>query len=201
MMIPMFLTINDDSDRFFVDKIYRQYRKHVYASAFKILKHREDAEDCVHDVFRTVIRRVDDFRAASPEGLAKLLAVCTRNTAINIYRKNKRKQANETEIPFDPEYDETLFTSSRLLYQKQNPALITVGEESKNRLSQIIAELDDIYRDVLVLHYQYKMGNRAIADILKISPNTVSVRLHRAKKILLEEKGAELDEIRKNGSV
>jgi RNA polymerase sigma-70 factor (ECF subfamily) len=200
-MIPIVLTINSDNDRFFVEKLYRQYRKNIYASAFKVLNHRQDAEDCVHEVIQTVIRHIDAFQAASPEGLAKLLAVCTRNTALNIYRKNKRKKANETGLPFDPEHEEVLLRSNRFLYQRQSPAAIAVGNESKHRLLQIISELDDIYRDVLVLYYQYRMNNREIADILKISPNTVNVRLHRAKKMLLEEKGAELDEIRKNGSV
>ena len=201
IMIPIVLTINSDSDRFFVEKLYRQYRKNIYAAAFKILNHREDAEDCVHDVIQTVIRHVDTFRETSPEGLPKLLAVCTRNAAINIYRKNKRKQDNESKLPFDSEHEEELLRESRLLYQGRNPDVITARTEIKQRLAQLISELDDIYRDVLVLQIQYKMSNREIADILQISPNTVSVRLHRAKRKLLEESGAELDEIRKNGQL
>ncbi len=200
-MIPIVLTINNDSDRFFVEKLYRQYRKNIYASAFKILHQKEDTEDCVHDVIQTVIRHVDEFRAATPEGLAKLLAVCTRNTAINIYRKNKRKQDIESRLPFDSEHEEALFPSDGFLYRTHNPAAIAVSNESKRTLADMIAELDDVYKDVLILHYQYQMSNRKIADILKIPQNTVNVRLHRAKKILLEERGAELDEIRKNGSV
>ena len=201
-MIPIVLTINSDGDRFFVEKLYLQYRKNIYAAAFKILKHREDAEDCVQDVIKTVIGHVDKFRDVAPEELAKLLAVCTRNAAINIYRKNRKKKDNESRISFDSVHEEELLREmKRTDDQNKNPAVIAVNKESKQRLAQIISELDDIYRDVLVLRVQYKLNNREIADILKISPNTVNVRLHRAKKILLEERGAELDEIRKNGSL
>ena len=200
-MIPIVLTINSDSDRFFVEKLYLQYRKNIYAAAFKILNHREDTEDCVQDVIKTVIRHVDRFRRISPEEIPKLLAVCTRNTAINIYRKNKRKQENESKLPFDSEYEEELLRENRLFYQERNPDVIASRTEIRQRLVQLISELDDIYRDVLILQIQYKMSNREIADILGISPNTVSVRLHRAKRKLLEESGAELDEIRKNGQL
>ena len=201
MMIPIVLTINSDSDRFFVEKLYLQYRKNIYAAAFKILNHREDTEDCVQDVIKTVIRHVDRFRRISPEEIPKLLAVCTRNAAINIYRKNKRKQENESKLPFDSEYEEELLRENRLFYQERNPDVIASRTEIRQRLVQLISELDDIYRDVLILQIQYKMSNREIADILGISPNTVSVRLHRAKRKLLEESGAELDEIRKNGQL
>ena len=200
-MLPIVLTMNRDSDRSFVEKLYRQYRKNIYASAFKILGHREDAEDCVQDVIQTVIRHVDAFRTASRDELVKLLAVCTRNAAFNIYRKNKRKQDREGAVPLDTESEEKLLPSNHLLYQQQDPAAIIVGKENKRELVQMIAEMDDVYKDVLLLRYQYKMSNRKIADILKISENTVGVRLYRAKKMLLEERGEELDEIRKNGSV
>jgi RNA polymerase sigma-70 factor (ECF subfamily) len=144
---------------------------------------------------------VDTFRNASRDELIKLLAVCTRNAAINIYRKNKRKQDRESGIPLDREYEEQLLPINRLLYHQQDPAEIVVGKENKRELVQMIAEMDDVYKDVLLLRYQYKMSNRKIADILKISENAVGVRLHRAKKILLKEREAELNEIRKNGSV
>ena len=195
MMIPMILTINSDSDRFFVEKLYRQYRKNIYASAFKILNNREDAEDCVHDVIQTVIRQLATFQEATPEGVAKLLSVCTRNTAINIYRKNKSKQANESMIPFDAENEERLSRESVRAYdQKQDPSLIALDEERKQKIVKIITEMDHIYRDVLVLRIQYRMTNREIADILKISENTVGVRLYRARKILLQECEAEYHE-------
>lgn len=198
-MLPIVLTLNNDSDRFFVEKLYRQYRKNIYASAFKILRHKEDTEDCVQDVIQTVIKHVDTFRDRSPEELVKLLAVCTRNIAFNLYRKNERKQDIEGSLPFDSEYEERLLSENRLFYQKQNPAAIVVGEENRRKLVQMITELDDAYKDVLLLHYQYKMSNRKIADVLKISENTVGVRLYRAKKMLLKEREAELNEIRKDG--
>lgn len=90
-MLPIILTINNTDDRAFVENLYRRYRKKIYASAFKILNQREDAEDCVQDVIKTVILHSGTFRAADTEGLSKLLALCTRNAALDLYRKKQKK--------------------------------------------------------------------------------------------------------------
>ncbi len=199
-MLPIVLTLPDDERRDFVENLYLAYRKKIYASAFKILNKREDAEDCVHDVIKTVITHLETFRAVSPNEIGKLIAVCTRNTAINIYQKNKKRQSNESKLPLDCEYENELLREMKISSDlNRTPAVITVREETKKQLAQMISELDDIYKDVLILQFRYKMNIREIADILKISENTVRVRLHRAKKILLQERGDELDEIRKNG--
>ena len=197
-MLPIILTINNTDDRAFVENLYRRYRKKIYASAFKILNQREDAEDCVQDVIKTVILHSGTFRAADTEGLSKLLALCTRNAALDLYRKNKRRQDHESKLPFDPEHEQELLPEMKnLTEQAVSPEKLVLNDENKHRIAQMIAELDDIYRDVLILQYRYHMKNKEIAEILKISENTVGVRLYRAKQILLQERGAELDEIRK----
>ena len=73
--------------------------------------------------------------------------------------------------------------------------------DARVALRDLIAELDPIYRDVLYLRYQCSMKNPDIAQLLNVSENVVKVRYHRAKKILLQKRGKELDEMRKNGSV
>ena len=197
-MLPIILTINHSGDRDFVESLYRRYRKKIYASAFKILNQREDAEDCVQDVIKTVILHPDTFRSADPAGLSKLLALCTRNAALDLYRKNKKRQDHESNLPFDPEHEQELLPEMKnLTEQAVSPDKLVLNEENKHRIAQMIADLDDIYRDVLILQYRYHMKNKEIAEILKISENTVGVRLYRAKQILLQERRTELDEIRK----
>lgn len=197
-MLPIILTINNTDDRAFVENLYRRYRKKIYASAFKILNQREDAEDCVQDVIKTVILHSDTFRSADPAGLSKLLALCTRNAALDLYRKNKKRQDHESNLPFDPEHEQELLPEMKnLTEQAVSPDKLVLNEENKHRVAQMIADLDDIYRDVLILQYRYHMKNKEIAEILKISENTVGVRLYRAKQILLQERRTELDEIRK----
>ena len=75
--------------------------------------------------------------------------------------------------------------------------LILINEENRKRIAEMIEELDPIYRDILYLRYRYSMKNAEIAKILNISESTVKVRYLRAKRILLQKRGKELDEMRK----
>lgn len=201
-MLPIILAINNEDDRNFVEKVYAQYGKKIYKVAYKILNNTEDAEDCLHDVIKNIIDHLGMFQAVEGESFIKLLVTCTRNTALDIYRKNKKKHINEgkrkpsadDEIDNDKGIDIESIPDENMFSD-----LILINEENRKRLSEMIEELDPIYRDVLYLRYQYSMKNQEIAKILKVSESVVKVRYHRAKKILLQKRGQELDEMRKNG--
>lgn len=200
-MLPIILAINNEDDRAYVEKIYNQYGKKIYKIAFKILNNTEDAEDCVHDVVKIIIDNLEIFQALEGEQLIKLLVTCSRNAALNIYRKNKIKHINEGKHkPYtDDETDEKDLAIESVSDDGMFVDLIVINEESRKRISEMIEKLDPIYKDVLYLRYQYSMKNQDIAKILKVSESIVKVRYHRAKKILLQKRGKELDEMRKNG--
>lgn len=82
-MLPIILAISDEGDRNFVGDIYSRYGKQMYIIAFDILKKKENAEDCVHDVIKIIINNIERFRSADYEYLINLIAKCTRNTAQN----------------------------------------------------------------------------------------------------------------------
>lgn len=199
-MLPIILAINNEDDRAYVEKIYGEYGKKIYKVAFKILNNTEDAEDCVHDVVKIIIDNLEMFQALEGEQLIKLLVTCSRNAALNIYRKNKIKHINEGKRKSytDDETNEKSLDIESVSDDGMFVDLIVINEENRKRISEMIEELDPIYKDVLYLRYQYSMKNQDIAKILKISENVVKVRYHRAKKILLQKRGKELDEMRKN---
>ena len=200
-MLPIILAINNEDDRAYVEKIYNQYGKKIYKIAFKILNNTEDAEDCVHDVVKIIIDNLEIFQALEGEQLIKLLVTCSRNAALNIYRKNKIKHINEGKRkPYTgDETDEKDLDIESVSDDGMFVDLIVINEESRKRISEMIEKLDPIYKDVLYLRYQYSMKNQDIAKMLKVSESVVKVRYHRAKKILLQKRGKELDEMRKNG--
>ena len=197
-MFSIVLKINDEDDRNFVENIYHQYGKKIYKIAFNILKKEADAEDCLQDVIKIIIDDVDRFRSASHEYLINLLVKCTRNTAINKYKREKKRRSVEISIyaksnDFDEDDTEIEFADDQGQY-----ADILISDENHKRLSELISELEVIYQDVLYLRYQMWMTNAEIAKLLSISENTVTVRLYRARKILLRTRSEELNELRNN---
>ena len=190
-MLPIILAKSDEGDRNFVGDIYSRYGKQMYIIAFDILKKKENAEDCVHDVIKIIINNIERFRSADYEYLINLIAKCTRNTAINIYNKEKRHllcvQDSHTEE-----------CEKEFVDDSENFDNILINEENKKRLSELISELGTIYRDVLYLKYQICMSSSEISKLLGVSENVVNVRLYRAKKILLKTRSEELNELRKS---
>ena len=198
-MLPIILAINNEDDRNFVEKVYAQYGKKIYKVAYKILNNTEDAEDCLHDVIKNIIDHLDMFQAVEGESFIKLLVTCTRNTALDIYRKNKKKRIHEEKRTFHTVDESDDHFIETIPEQDISVDMILINEENKHRISEMIEELDPIYKDILYLRYQYSMKNQDIAKILNVSETVVKVRYHRAKKILLRKRGKELDEMRKNG--
>ena len=199
-MLSIILAIDNEDDRNFVENIYHQYGKKIYKIAFNILKKETDAEDCLHDVIKIIIDDIGRFRSASHEYLINLLVKCTRNAAINQYNREKKRHAVEISMytksnHYDSDEDEAEmeFVDDSVQFDG-----ILINEENRKRLSELIAELDTIYQDVLYFRYQMWMTNAEIAKLLSVSGSTVKVRLYRARKILLETRSEELNELRKN---
>jgi len=189
-MLPIILAISDEDDRNFVENIYNQYGKKIYKIALNILKREPDAEDCFHDVIKIIIDNLDRFRAASHDynHFINLLVKCTRNAAINKYNREKRRCALETRLYIKSnryDFDEN-DTEIEFADDSREHVDILINEENRKRLSELISDLDIIYRDVLYLRYQMQMTGAEIAKLLSIPENTVKVRLFRARKILIE---------------
>ena len=87
-MLPIILAISDEGDRNFVGDIYNRYGKQMYIIAFDILKKKENAEDCVHDVIKIIINNIKRFRSADYEYLINLIAIsfCSEEKANNVFR-------------------------------------------------------------------------------------------------------------------
>ena len=118
-----------------------------------------------------------------------------------MYRKNKAKHINEIDRkPFiDDETGDDRINIEEFPDGELFADSLLINKESRMRITGMVEELGPIYRDVLFLRYQYSMKNQDIAKILQISESAVKVRYLRAKKILLQKRGRELDEMRKNG--
>ena len=198
-MLPIILAINNAEERSFVEQIYDKHKNKIYRIAFDILHNPEDAEDCLQNVFQTIIDNLDMFKSAEHYVFIKLIVTCTRNEAIDIYRKNKRRNRFETQ--FNVYWGEDSECSDIEDIADNNITIdsMLINVENQKRISEMIEELKPIYRDVFQLRYKYSISNQDIARILKISEGAVKVRYLRAKKMLLQKWEEELNEMRKNG--
>jgi RNA polymerase sigma-70 factor (ECF subfamily) len=192
-MFTFLFNIENEADRAFVENLYIKYGKKIYLVAFGVLGKREDAEDCLQDVMRIIIDNLGLFADIKEENLIRLIVKCTRNTAIDKYRAEKRKNGKEFSL------DEPLENGEipELPDGSDSIEEMLINKETRRRLKDIISEIAPIYRDILFFRYELSFKYSEIARLLGVSENVVKTRLYRAKQILLKTKKEELYELRR----
>lgn len=138
-------------------ELYDKYYNMVYRLALSCTKSRPDAEDVVQTVF---LKLVDTRHPPAPGKEKAWLAQVAVNASRDVLRSFWRQRAEplDESIPFDRPEEGELFSAVMALPAK--------------------------YRAAVHLHYYEGYTLEEIAGILHISPSAVSMRLHRARKLL-----------------
>lgn len=104
------------------------------------------------------------------------MVIVVRNMSFNLLEKRKKERLVKhydalTEIVDD------------------NPLILDafIEKESIKTIQKAINTLDPKYADVILLRYFYDYSNTEIASLLDLSDNTIRVRVHRAKKMLVNK--------------
>jgi RNA polymerase sigma-70 factor (ECF subfamily) len=141
--------------------LIEKYQRSLYAVAFNICKNIQDAEDVVQDSFIQYLSCKKDFE--SEQHIRAWLIRVTINKA-----KNKNN---------------TFFRRSSLPLEDYIGTLTFESEESSD-LFETVMKLPEKYRIVIHLFYYEDYSVNEIADILKVTPGNVKVRLSRGRLLL-----------------
>ena len=156
----------------------------MYQTAYAVLGNRADAEDAVMDAMCRIVQNAGKFDGLSPADMRGLAVIYVRNTAIDIYNRNRRRPYPVDELPEDVDFADS-------------PELIVTAEDTADILLKLIERMPPSYRDVLLLRCRYGMTDREIAGTLNLDGGTVRTRMSRARtwmKKKLKESGGITDE-------
>ena len=183
-MLPIFLAIENDSERELAEQLFLTYKSKMYNIAYSILHNNEDAEDSVMDAIYKIAKNISRFCGIARNKTESLIVIIIRNTAINRYHYNQHRV--HTSIN---ELDNVLID------EMPSPMDLVIEAEQYEELLNKIRSLDPIYRDVILLKYLYDYDNDTIASLTGVAEATVRVRLMRARQLLDELlKGGKADE-------
>ena len=146
----------------------------MYRTAYEILRNRADAEDAVMDAMYRIVQNEEKFAGLAECDMRALAVICVRRTAIDIYRKNRKRPYPMDELPEDADFADS-------------PETIITAEDGADGLLSLIRRMPPSYRDVLLLRCRYGMNDREIADVLGVHGGTVRTRLSRARAWLKEK--------------
>lgn len=163
----------------------------MFVQAYHLTKNRADAEDLVQEAYIRSFRKFQQFTPGT--NLKAWMGRILFNQFINNYRKKKRRiksvfvegVENMAGVEDQPENDEAYVFMDPKELARDGDFLNTLDDDLKDGLS----ELDERYRDVLLLNTVGELSYREIARKQKLPIGTVMSRLHRAKAFLRKRFG------------
>lgn len=139
------------------------------------VRNKEDQEDVLQEIFIKVYRNLNAFNQSL--SFSSWIYRIAHNEAISWYRKKRVRP--EGHLIADS--DEVLgFLSSEL---DSSEVRFDKGVNA-HVLNQALLELDEKYREVLILRYFEHKEYDEISDILKLPIGTIGTLIHRGKKQL-----------------
>ncbi len=157
-------------------ELVERYKSFVFTITLRYTSQREDAEEISQDVFVKAYRSLADFRGDSK--FSTWLYTITNTTCITFLRKKKldtHSLDNEKVL----EAAESLESGMKANQVEQKSKLQMV-----NKAIQMLSPDD---ARLITLFYKGEQSLDEIGQILGIDPNTVKVKLHRARARLKEK--------------
>lgn len=167
--------LNGDVTAF--SQIYLTLRGSIYGFAYRMLRETSQAEDITQEVFMFLLNNPHRFEAEKGELLPFLCGIA-RNKIIQHLRKHS------TKFEF---YEDDLSKFDEFENLENNPLEVLLKEELAEKIEQFIAELPPLQREVLILREIEGLPYSEIAEITETNLNQVKIRLHRARKSLVND--------------
>ena len=167
---------SEDSTYDCVSWMYELYEKKMYIVAYSILKNQWQAEDAVSEAFVKIIRHRDEFADPESDETKLYIIRLIQNTAIDIYRRNKR----------DSEHLQMLDGQGESVPAKTgaDPDMVVMEMYDKQRVEELLEELPPKLSKVMFLRCVKELSVRETAAVLQIKETAVRKRYERGRKLL-----------------
>src|SRR4030042_1735181 len=159
-------------------EIVSRYKNSLYVFLRHFLNHQDLIEDVFQETFLQLFNSRDSFDPERP--LRPWLFTIAANKAKDALRKQQRTAAatigtiaDSQPLTFDDVLD-TLTSDETMPYDDLEE------NEASSQVRQVIADMPDTLREILVLAYFNKFSYKQMANVLSIPIGTVKSRLHTA---------------------
>lgn len=156
-------------------ELYDRYSNKVFRKCYAMVQNEADAEDLTQAILTKTMLNISKFKGNS--SFSTWLFRITYNACLDHFRLRKKKRKIFSD---DLNIDITEVEQEDGIEEKQKL------EVELGRVNEIFKQLADTDRMLLIMKYQDKMTVPVIAENLKISESAVKMRLHRARKRVLE---------------
>ena len=156
-----------DGDEAALRAFVERFQGAVFGLCFRMLAHREDAEDVAQDVFLRAFRSLHRWDCERP--LKPWLLTIAANRCRTVFEKRVRQPA-----------------PTEFLANVADEDPVANSRELKEELQAALSKLRDDYRMCFTLFYQDELSCAEISEVLGRPAGTVKTWLHRARRELAE---------------
>lgn len=176
-------------DEYAFREIVSRYKNSLYAFLRRFVNHEDIVEDVFQETFLQLYISQDSFDANRP--LRPWLFTIAANKAKDALRKMQRQSSMGMGAMADAgdfSVDEVV---NILTSYETTPDDEVTAEETARRVRQVIAEMPENLRGILILAYFEQFSYKHMAQILSIPIGTVKSRLHTAVVYFMKKWKAE----------
>ena len=149
------------------DTLVRTYMEQAFRVAYRVVGHREDAEDLVQEAFMAAHQYLDSFEVGRPFGPWLIRIVLNRGS--NLRRSRTRRTT-------EPEIDGVSQAPSALLESERS--------DTGKILQDALATLPERQRMIVTLFDVDGLTSTEIGEMMELAPGTVRWHLHEARRHL-----------------
>lgn len=157
-------------------ELARRYQGRIYNLILGMTKNPCDADDLAQETFLLAYKSIKRFKQDS--NFYTWLYRIAVNRVLNYFTKSKREKRKIESVVSDMSREKP---SPKTV---SNPEKSSLREELRNRIDAAIHSLPAPYKAAFFLVEYEEMSHKKAAYVLKCSENTVSWRMHKARKIL-----------------
>ncbi len=153
----------------------------MLAVARRMLGDEADAQDAVQEAFISAWKAIERFAGVSR--LSTWLHRIVVNAALMKLRSRKRRPEVSIEALLPGFLEDGHHQSEPVAWKKSAQDLLE-SRETRDFVRELIDQLPQDYRNVLLLRDIEELDTRESAELLGVTPNAVKIRLHRARLAL-----------------
>ena len=167
-------------DRDSFEYLVKLHEKNVYNLALKLLKNREDAQDCMQEAMIRIYRALSGFKGQS--SFSTWVYRITMNTCLDELRRRKARKSTSLDNLLDSGWSPSDETDT--------PERHAVQSEQRRTIERAIADLPEDMRAAIVLRDIQGLAYDEIASALDVNVGTVKSRISRGRERLREKLSA-----------
>jgi RNA polymerase sigma-70 factor (ECF subfamily) len=164
-------------DRAALERLLERHQGAVYRFGMKMCREEEDAKDVLQETLFAAARTLPDFRGAS--SVSTWLYTIARSFCLKMRRTSMFAPTLESLEAHDE-------TATQVADARRGPEEAAAGRQLQLALDGAIAELEPMYREVLLLRDVEGLSASEVGEILGLTIEAVKSRLHRARVAVRE---------------